>query len=214
MNIMLHAANYRKSFYAGDKPYRDCLIAALKHFDLTEFTQNTEFWTLGGKEWYEFEFLLQQGLKFGKNSYHNVDYKTIDSSSNPAVARHITNFFNIWKIWTNPVVLSFDSTNGLVDNNEQIWADLIDLGIAAARKTGKVSLNWNFLVGYGNVLFDNDFDTLFDRYERWLNILADKVSISGFKATFFGLSVISPKEGSQTPMVSGHCLIEHAKEQQ
>lgn len=212
-NIMVHhSINYKPGFYAGNKPYRDCLIAALKHFGLTKFQRGSEFWTLGGKEWYEYRFLLEQGLKFGKNSYHNVDYGDIDSLDDPAVVSHKLDFFDIWQVWKKPKIICFDSTNGLVDNNQSIWVDLVQLGIAAAEIANKVSLNWNFLSGYGNILYDrsdekNDYDKLFDRYEQWLTILVDHAAVVGFSVDFFNECVLAPKEGSNTAMLSGHCLI-------
>lgn len=212
----IHEINYRKRFYEGDKPYRDCLVAALKHFKLTEFTKNSEFWTLGGKEWYEYYFLKEQGLTFDKASYHNVDHGDIDQLNEPAVVRHKRDFFDIWEIWNKPTVLCFDSTNGLVSSNEPIWMNLIQLGIAAAKVTSKVSLNWNFLAGYGNILYDRSKKKdkphlLFARYERWLSIMLSHFKHAGFTTTFFECSVMAPKEHSKTPMISGHCLIEKSR---
>jgi len=204
-----HAINYKPGFYDGGKPYRDYLVAALRHFELTEFS---EFWTLGGKEWYEYRFLLEQGLKFGKGSYHNVDREEIDPLDDPAVVKHKMDFLEIWQHWKKPQAICFDSTNGLVDSNEPIWMDLVHLGIRAAEINGKVSLNWNFLSGYGNILYDrsdgkNDYDKLFDRYEQWLAILVDHTAAAGLTVEFFNECVLSPKEGSRTSMLSGHCLI-------
>lgn len=212
-----HEINYRRGMYAGAKPYRDCLVAALQHFGLTSFTEQTEFWTLGGKEWYEYKFLKEQGLTFSKASYHNVDYGDIDPCNDQSVVIHKCNFFDIWRVWKRPTAICFDSTNGLVTSNEKVWLDLIQLGIAAAEITGKVSLNWNFLAGYGNrlgwrgpddkVKGKSRQDVLFDRYERWLNAMKDHITIAGFRVDFFSYSVMAPKEKSRTPMISGHCLI-------
>ena len=212
MIITRHSINYKPGFYSGEKPYRHCLVAALKHFGLTEFSQDAEFWTLGGREWHEYKFLLQQGLTFGKDSYHNVDYEQINPLNDQSVVRHKSDFFDIWQVWKKPQVICFDSTNGLVDNNESIWIDLIQLGIRATEICGKTSLNWNFLSGYGNILYDrsggeNDYDKLFTRYERWLAILVDHVMVEGFEIEFFEECVLAPKERSHTAMLSGHCLV-------
>jgi hypothetical protein len=213
---MIHAINYKPGFYGGTKPYRDCLAAALQHFGLTKFNKGAELWTLGGKEWYEYKFLVESGIKFGPGTYHNVDFGEIDPLNDTAVVAHRgVDFMNIWEIWQKPRALCFDSTAGLVANNECVWMQLIQLGIAAAKSCGKTSLNWNFLTGYGNLLFDKthektveqSLEELFTRYESWLAMLVDNVQVRGLNIDFFDKCVLAPKQRSTTAMISGHCLL-------
>jgi len=199
-----HAANYKPGFYDVNKPYRDCLVAALKHFGLTKFSKEAEFWTLGGKEWHEYRYLLKQGLIFGEGSYHNVDREEIDPLDDPAVVAHKCEFQDIWELWHKPAAICFDSTNALVKSNEPKWIELVSMGLKAAGICGKTSLNWNFLTTYGNAKFTSDE---YEVYKQWLTILVDYVEVWGLKIEIFSTGVQAPKEGSNTIMMSGHCLI-------
>jgi hypothetical protein len=201
--------NYKRDFYRVEKPYREYLIKALKHFGVMEFPAGEEFWTLGGKEWIEFDYLCDEGLKFGTGTYHNVDRGEINDNDDPRVVKHIHEFLDIDEIWQNPKVLCFDSTSGLVRSNTNLWIDFLSLAFKAADLRGDVIANWNFLTAYAGFRWkgtetDEELDAL---YEDWLAQILSRAEYHECDVEMYKHCVLSPKEGSPTPMLSGHCRI-------
>lgn len=202
--------HYEPGFYGGNKPYRDCLVGALRYFGLTSFLEGEEFWTLGAMEWCEFHYLLEKGIVFGAGTYHNVDRGVLAGISDDRVVGHSgTEFLDIWEYWVCPRVLCFDCTEGIREGNERGWVDLVQLAIEAVRLSGRVCLNWNYMTRYGNLgHWDGlTWDELVGLYERWLSVLCDHVDCAGFGVDFYSECVLDRKEEGSTPMLSGHCLI-------
>lgn len=205
--------HYIRGYYAGNKPYRECLIAALKHFDLTSFREGEEFWSLGGMEWHEFEHLIKNGLEFEAATYHNVDRGPINKNEDPRTIEHPgIEFLDIFELWSCPRVLCFDCTEQLTKSNESGWIGLVDLAIAGTRLSGSLCLNWNYMTGYGRLPSRVDgramtTDELIKLYEWWLSILLSRVELAGFKFSVFDKGMMMPKDGSSTNMLCGHCLI-------
>jgi len=200
------SVHYKKGKYRGNKPYRDSLVAALRHFDMMSFV-DSEFFTLGGMEWVEFEYLLDQGIVFGPRSYHNIDRGLLNQYDDPRVVAHPkTDFLDIRSFWKCPRAICYDSTEKLVKLNEYCWLRLIRLAIDAALLSGRVCFTWNYMTGYGNlpILFE-EWHPL---YEQWLGMLVERVDAeSGLSVDFYNEGVRSPQEGSLTPMLCSHCLI-------
>ena len=207
MPSRISSCNYQAGFYQGDKPYRDRLVDALKYFGFTAYQNGEEFWTLGGKEWHEYRDLVGQGIKFGPGSYCNVDWMQLDELNDSAV-RPFSNadFFDIHKYWSRPKAICYDSTRALVDRNTSLWVRFVGLALEAAKISGAVSANWNFLKSYGPLTYDKNEDDFYSRYIEWMEILADHCDYRGFGVEFYR-AMESPKEDSQTVMVSGHCKI-------
>lgn len=218
--------NYQSDFYRDDEAYRGNLVAALQHFGLTEFKKGEEFWTLGAKEWHEYRYLKDNGIKFAPGTYHNVDRGLIDSPPDQGAVRHnSTEFTDIHKLWTNPRAICYDSTEGLVDSNINRWNYLVSLVGAAARKSGFVFFTWNFMTGYGNLPFRGDYQSdstkpeydnaqqafakspMVKRLKYWVEILIDYCECEGLNCDSYKYFARAPKQSSQTPMICGHFLI-------
>lgn len=210
MQIMRQSEiNYTASFYEGDKPYRDSLIAALKHYGLDKFKKEEEFWTLGAKEWHEYNYLVKNGIQFSPGTYHNVDRGDIDENPDSTVVRHPhCEFFDIHKLWNNPRAICFDSTMGILNRNQVHWDTFIDLACLATKTSGKVFLTWNFMTTYGNLPFrDEDWTSILKRYQYWLGLLINCCKYDNLQHDLFEQGICAPKEGSTTLMLCGHALL-------
>jgi len=209
--------HYKPGEYKGNKPYRNSLIEALNHFGLTSFPEGEEFWTLGGVEWHEFNFLTSNGIKFEPKTYHNVDKgmgkESINHNDDARVVGHSgVEFLDIFELWSYPRALCFDCTEQIVKSNESGWIGLIDLAIAGTKLSNKLCLNWNYMTGYGRLPSRINgramtIKELIELYEWWLSILVGHVEAAGFKLEVLDSGTMAPKERSFTDMLCGHCLI-------
>ena len=198
--------NQRDNFYAGRNPYHDYLIKALKHFGFTEFTNKAEFWTLGAKEWHEWNN-LKNHFQFGPKSYHNIDKEEINPNNDPRVQAHYPlDFFQMHKIWKHPAVINFDSTNIVTKNNEMLWGHLVSLVIKGMDKSPKISLNVNLMTSYARIRTTKE-EQLMKELQIWEQMLRSNVEYHGYKYEIFHESVWTPMEGRNTPMLSLHFLI-------
>jgi len=193
--------------YAGKNEYREFLVKALNYYGFTEFYDN-EFWTLGGCEWYELKHLVNAGIKFGRDAYHNVDRGVIDKAPEGGCAHPNREFLSIqdlWSKWKNPRVISYDATIGMVKSRTGYWQELCYLAITAAKKSGCVLFFWNFMEGY-------TIHTRYDPikrgvYHQWLQLLDGFAESEGLEADFYGAGQITKRPTSKTPMLAGCCKL-------
>jgi hypothetical protein len=191
--------------YAGPNKYRDFLLEVLTYHNLTKFTANGEFWTLGGSEWHEYRYLAKSGISFGPSSYHNVDREELRKLQNTSVCLHPeTEFADIHRLWKAPAVIAYDSTAALVPSNTGLWQELCHLGIAAAKKSGEVLVVWNFMVGYANKMYGT-VET--DLYDNWIQMMEDLAEHNGISVDFFKEGQITKRKKSSTPMLAGCCKL-------
>jgi len=196
--------NYKTSFYADVNPYRQYLYKALKYFNKLEFTGTEEFWTLGAVEWHEFEWLIKRIKFLDEAVYCNVDRGNLQLRDYPHTRAYSkTEFFDIARLWKNPVILSYDSIIGLVENNAGEWGSLVDLAMKAVALSGEVLLNFNFMAGYAHTSEYNWEEV----YESWLCQLNSNVDCFGYNIEYYPDCVCDTKYKSPTPMISGHCRI-------
>ena len=197
--------NYTPDFYAVINPYRDFLLRVLRRYNFTDFT-DSEFWTLGGMEWYEYKHLVDNGIVFGPHSYCNVDRGLVDKLDDGAVRIHHIDFFDIHKFWGKPRVINFDSTMALVESNQNQWQDFIWLGFEAARLSKRVLLSWNFLEEYARASFGSLDNGL---YQYWLEMLRDAADANNISIEMFNKGLIAPKDDSTTTMLAGCCVLNY-----
>lgn len=201
--------NYRPGFYKGANPYRDHLMAALRHFGLTNF-QDYEFWTLGGTELVEYDELVKGGFKFAPSTYHTVDLSEI-RDDRPGVVRYpMTEFLNISQLWKKPLVLNFDSTRAMTATSKNDFQRLINLALLAVDVTGRVFLSGNFMTDFMNRPFKDarhDPDKIYDIYASWLGVLTDRVEYTGRKIEFHNQAHHGRREVSTTSMIGFYCMI-------
>jgi superfamily II DNA or RNA helicase len=196
----------RRGKYAGRNEYREFLVKALKYYSLTSFS-DCEFWTLGGKEWYEYKHLVDAGIELGPNSYHNVDKEIIDKAPDGACTHSNREFLTIhklWNRWKNPRVISYDATMGMVENRTEYWQELCYLAIAAAKKSGCVLFLWNFMEGYTHSSYKPIQKGV---YKKWLQSLKGFAESEGLEIDFYEDGQITKRPSSQTPMLAGCCKI-------
>lgn len=199
--------NSQTDFYLGDNAYRDNLIAALHHFNFTEFKEGEEFWTLGAKEWHEYDYLRDNGIKFGPGTYCNVDRGRIDTLTDSSTRRYdFTEFKTIDKLWFNPRVICYDSTEGLVDRNVSVKRMLVGLVDAAVRLSGSVLFTCNFMVSYGGAEFNSN-DQMIGIVKHWMDILEDHCGYEGLAFERYNNLVEDSKDRSRTRMICWHYLI-------
>jgi hypothetical protein len=203
----MNKLNYLPGFYAVANPCHDFLLKVLKRYDFLDFS-DSEFWTLGGKEWFEYKHLVDNGVVFGSHSYHNVDHYQIDELDDEAVQIHRIDFFDIHKFWKKPQVINFDSTMALVESNQNQWQDLIWLGFEAARLSKRVLLFWNFLEEYARASFGSLNNGL---YQQWLEMLRDSAEINHISIEIFSEGLFAPKDDSTTKMLAGCCILSGSK---
>jgi hypothetical protein len=194
----------KRGKYAGRNEYREFLVKALKYYGLTYFS-DCEFWTLGGKEWYEYKHLVDAGIELNPNSYHNVDNGIIDKAPDGACAHSSREFLTIhklWNRWKNPRVISYDATMGMVENRTEYWQELCYLAIAAAKKSGYVLFSWNFMEGYKRSSYKPIEKGV---YKHWLQSLKGFAESEGLQIDFYTDGQITKRPTSQTPMLAGCC---------
>ena len=194
----------RRGKYAGRNEYREFLVKVLKYYGLTSFS-DCEFWTLGGKEWYEYKHLVDAGIELGPNSYHNVDKGTIDKAPDGTCAHSSREFLTIhklWNRWKNPRVISYDATMGMVESRTDYWQELCYLAIAAAKKSGCVLFSWNFMEGYKRSSYKPIQKGV---YKQWLQSLKGFAESEGLQIDFYTDGQITKRPTSQTPMLAGCC---------
>ena len=196
----------KRGKYAGRNEYREFLVKALKYYGLTSFS-GCEFWTLGGKEWYEYKHLVDVGIEFSPSSYHNVDKDTIDKAPDGACAhpkREFLTIHKLWNRWKNPRVISYDATIGMVGSRTEYWQELCYLAIDAAKRSGCVMFAWNFMEGYGHTSYKPIEKGV---YKQWLQSLKGFVESEGLQIDFYSDGQITKRPTSQTPMLAGCCKI-------
>ncbi|MFA5767056.1 MAG: hypothetical protein WC919_03985 [Candidatus Paceibacterota bacterium] len=196
----------KRGKYAGRNEYREFLVKALEYYGLTYFS-DCEFWTLGGKEWYEYKHLVDAGIELNPNSYHNVDNGIIDKAPDGACAHSSREFLTIhklWNRWKNPRVISYDATIGMVENRTEYWQELCYLAIAAAKKSGCVLFSWNFMEGYKRSSYKPIQKGV---YKQWLQSLKGFAESEGLQIDFLKDGQITKRPTSQTPMLAGCCRI-------
>jgi superfamily II DNA or RNA helicase len=196
----------KRGKYAGRNEYREFLVKALRYYGLTSFS-DCEFWTLGGKEWYEHKHLVDAGVELGPNTYHNVDKDAIDKAPKGACAHSDREFLTIhklWNRWKNPRVISYDATMGMVESRTEYWQELCYLAIAAAKKSGYVLFSWNFMEGYTHTSWQPIEKGV---YKKWLQSLKGFAESEGLRIDFFQEGQITKRPTSQTPMLAGCCKL-------
>jgi hypothetical protein len=195
--------NNRPDHYKGLNKYRDYLLEVLRYYDLTRFSANREFWTLGGREWHEHKHLIDGGIKFGPNSYNNVDRSVLNKPiPSGAHAYPDTEFLHIQQLWHKPSVISYDSIICLADSNTRFWQDLCILVIDAAGRSGQVLFVWNFIIAPNSILEN-------ETYKRWMQLLISTAESSGLNAEFYDEVVRKPQKirKSLTKMFTGCCRL-------
>jgi hypothetical protein len=175
--------NNRPDHKRGLGKYRDFIFDVLKHYNLTTFSNQCEFWTLGGREWHEYKHLTDKGIKFGQGSYHNVNHDVINSYSSDGTCSHShTEFLQIRQLWKKPAAISYNSVIGLTDSNTVFWQELCKLVIDAARCSGQVLFLWNLIVAYSGTSHSASENEL---YTKWIRLLRDTTGAEGFDIEFY-----------------------------
>lgn len=201
--------NRRPGFYDPKKknPYHDYVIAAQKHFGMITFDKDHEFWTLGGREWCEFKVLVKH-FTFGPRSYHSIDYDRLDQNSDERVVAHsFTDFMDSYRYWRKPAVINFDSVNILTKRNDDIWGDVTNLVAQGMNRSQRICFHANIMTQWANIQRATEKDSI-EQYNEWVCKFITHIGDFGYNVDVFDGSIWSPKEGSITPMISFHCLIE------
>ncbi len=190
--------------YQSTNPYLVDVVRACRHFGLTEFDENAEFWTLG-HHWAEYRQLVDLGLRFSSGGYNNVDRGYLPPSPPGCVAHPFTEFTTIHKLWGRPVCLNFDSTIGIVRANTPIIASLARLVVRALDVSERVLLNLSFCVNYAGSGWSDDPGGVL---EEWAACLEDHwggIEFLDSEGSSF-VTKITQRVDSPTPMLSFHVL--------
>lgn len=200
--------------YISTNPYLIDVASACKHFNMSEFSSESEFWTLG-HHWEEYRQLKELGIRFKCGGYHNVDRNLLPTTPMGCVGHPNTEFLQINKIWRKPTCINFDSTNVIIEGNTAIWNRLIRLTTMALDIVDRMLLNVNLMTGYAGVFpwRGNPDETI----SNWINSLRSSHFVHGNIVNFFNSdgstlnAKITKRSNTQTPMLHFHALIEKTK---
>lgn len=204
--------------YNKHRPYRDRIVEIQREYGATKFDSESEFWSLGGPEHFEF-IELSKHLDFGVGSYHTVDrgeMADVSQFNGVVVAHGCTEFIDIFGLWRNPLVLSYDSTELLTagvrkrvghNAHDQKILDLTRLARAALSVSshGRLFVHANYMLAYpGTRTVKSHGDFFKDDYFRWASIFMEQLHT--FKVEYTD-GAIERMDGAHTEMVDFHFIV-------
>lgn len=197
--------------YDAYRPYRHRIVEIHRNLGLTTFTEQAQFWSLGGPEHHEY-VELQKHLDFWPRSYHTVDrgYMLPVGRDDKIIQHQFTEFETIYKLWSNPLTISYDSTEvitrrGSRNSHDRKIFNLIDLVRMALAATihPHVVVHANYMLAYPGT-YNLKKNGLFfkEDYIKWLSILCEHFNdIEVFD------SQIERMTGSATDMIDFHFIV-------
>jgi len=202
--------------YNKHRDYRCRVVEYQKSVGMTSFTENNQFWTLGGPQHHEFTY-LNNYFDFAPRSYHTVDRSHMAATEHldnsvAVVAYPNTEFKNIYRFWKDGVrvgAISYDSTETILprygfDYDQsfklQKITDLVDLALLG---TDNLMVHMNWMIGWANYSDPvKNLPKVEEEYGRWVNRFVGRYCRE-YDVTAFDGS-LELMEGSLTYMVGMH----------